>query len=104
MHPHNQQGLPKRLRVEPMWVDLGLEEMPSEVLSSGTSSGECSELEGGWDSEIDAMSCGSGDTDTTSGSSGSYTDSCQSGGSECSTEVSDNPYRKRHRGLEGKSG
>ena len=56
--------------MEPMWADLGLEEMPSEVSSSGTSSGECSELEGGWDSEIDAMSCGSGDSDTASGSSG----------------------------------
>ena len=27
------------------------------------------------------------------------TGSCQSGGSGCSTEVSDNPYRKRRRGL-----
>ena len=103
MHPHNQQGLPMRPRVEPMWADLGLEEMPSEVSSSGESTVECSELEGGWDSEIDALLSGSGDSGSTTGSSGSCTDSCQSGGSECSTEVSDNPYRKRHRGLGGRS-
>ena len=69
MHPHNQQGLPKRPRVEPRWADLGLEEMPSEISSSGASSDECSESEGGWGSEMDAMSCGSGETDSTSGSS-----------------------------------
>ena len=47
MHPYNRQGLPKRPRVEPMWADLGLEEMPSEMSSSGVSSNELSELEGG---------------------------------------------------------
>ena len=56
MHPCNQQGLPKRPRVEPVWANVGPEEMPSEVSSSGTFSGECSELEGGWDSEMDAVS------------------------------------------------
>ena len=103
MHPHNQRGLPKRPRVEPIWADLGLEEMPSEVSSSRESRGEDSDLEGGWDSEIDAWLTGSGGSSSTTGSSGSCTDSCQSGGSECSTEVSDNPYRKRHRGLRGRS-
>ena len=99
MHPYNQQGLPKRPRVEPMWADLGLEEMPSDMLSSGVSSNELSELEGGWGSEMDATSCSSEDTESTSGGSVSDTGSRQSGGSECSTEVSDNPYRKRRRGL-----
>ena len=89
--------------MEPMWADLGLEEMPSEVSSSGESSGENSDLEGGWDSETDALLSGSGDLGSTTGSSGSCTESCQSGGSECSTEVSDNPNRKRHRGLGGRS-
>ena len=92
MHPHNQQGLPKRPRVESMWADLGLEEMPSEMLSSGASSDECSELEGGWGSKMDATSCSSGEIESTSGDSAPDTGSCQSGGSECSTEVSDNPY------------
>ena len=103
MHPHNQLRLPKRPRVEPMWADLGLEEMPSEMSSSGASSDECSELEGGWGSEMDATSCSSGDTESTSGGSGSYTGSYQSGELECSTKVSDNPYRKRRRGLGGGS-
>ena len=103
MHPHNQRGLPKRPRVEPVCAALGLEEMPNEVSSSGESSGEDSDLEGGWDSEIDAVLLGSGDSGSTTGSTGSCTDSCQSGVSECSTEVSDNPYWKRHRGLGGRS-
>ena len=86
------------------WADPGLEEMPSEVSSSGEASGENSELEGGWESETDALLSGSGDSGSTTGSSGSCTESCQSGVSECSTEVSDNPCRKRHRGLGGRSG
>ena len=65
MHPHNQRGLPKRPRVEPVWADLGLEEMPSEVSSSGESRGENSDLEGGWGSEIDALLSGSGDSGST---------------------------------------
>ena len=79
MHPNNQQGLPKRPRVEPMWADLGLEEMPSEMSSSGVSSNELSELEGGWGSEMDATSCSSEDTESTSGGSVSDTGSSQGG-------------------------
>ena len=67
MHPYNQQGLPKRPRVEPMWADLRLQEMLSKVSSSGVSSNELSELEGGWGSEMDATSCSSEDAESTSG-------------------------------------
>ena len=48
-HPHNQRGLPKRPRVELAWADLGLEEMPSEVSSSGESSGDNNDRGGGGD-------------------------------------------------------
>ena len=99
MHPHNQQGLPKRPRVEPMWADLGLEEMPNEVWSLGASSADFSELEGGSGSEMETASCSSEESGSTSEGSVFGTGSCHSGGSGCSTEVSDNPYRKRRRGL-----
>ena len=99
MHPHNQQGLRKRPRVEPMWADLGLGEMPSEVSSSGASSADLSELEGGTGSKLETTSCSSEEFGSTSGGSMFDTGSCQSRGSGCSKEVSDNPYRKRRRGL-----
>ena len=60
--------------------------------SSGVPSNELSELDGGWGSEMDATSCSSEDIESTSGGSVSDTGSRQSGRSECSTEVSDNPY------------
>ena len=59
--------------MEPMWADLGLEEMPSEVSSSGVSSNELSELKGGWGSEMDTTSCSSEETESTSGGSVSDT-------------------------------
>ena len=47
LHPDNAQSLPKRPRVEPMWDELGLEEMSltkgKEASDSGASSSECSE-------------------------------------------------------------
>ena len=85
--------------MEPVWADLGLEEMPSEVSSSGASSADHSELEGGSSSELETTSCSSEESGSTSGGSVFDTGSSQSGGSGCSTEVSDNPYRKRRRGL-----
>ena len=36
-HPDNDRPMAKRPRVEPMWEDLGPEEMSSEVFSSGRS-------------------------------------------------------------------
>ena len=80
--PTQPAALLQRPRVDPMWADLGLEEMPSEISSSGASmacSDECSDLEGAWGSEMDTMSSGSGETDSTSGSSGSDTGSYQLG-------------------------
>ena len=76
----------------------GLEEMPSEV-SSGASSAELSELKGGSGSEMETTLCSSEESGSTLGGSVFDTGSCQSGGSGCSLEVSDNPYRKRRRGL-----
>ena len=84
MHPHNQQGLPKRPRVESMWADLGLEEMPSEVSSwdgetvqsSATSSADLSELEGGSGSELETNSCSCEGSGSTLGGSVFDTGSC----------------------------
>ena len=47
-HPNNDRPVAKRPRIEPMWEDLGLEEMSSEVSSSqrsGFSSTTVSEAE-----------------------------------------------------------
>ena len=82
-HPNNDRPMAKRPRVEPMWEDLGLEGMLSEVSSSERSkplSTTVSEAE---------------DTESASTSS----EGSEGGGSSSgfSTDVSANPKRRRGR-------
>ena len=80
-HPDNDRPMAKRPRVEPMWEDLGLEEMSSEVSSSERSESSSTTV-----SEAEDMESAS------TSSEGSEGGGLSSG---FSTDVSTNPKRRR---------
>ena len=80
-HPDNDRPMAKRPRVEPMWEDLGLEEMSSEVSSSERSESSSTTV---WEAEDMESASTSSEGSEGGGSSSSF-----------STDVSTNPKRRR---------
>ena len=80
-HPNNDRPVAKRPRIEPMWEDLGLEEMSSEVSSS-----QRSEFSSTTVSEAEDMESASTSSEGSEGGGSS---------SGFSTDVSTNPKRRR---------
>ena len=80
-HPNNDRPVARRPRIEPMWEDLGLEEMTSEVSSS-----QRSEFSSTTVSEAQDME-----------SAPTSSEGSEGGGSSSgfSTDVSTNPKRRR---------
>ena len=80
-HPNNDRPVAKRPRIEPMWEDLGLEEMSSEVSSS-----QRSEFSSTTVSEAEDMESASTSSEGSEGGGSS---------SGFSTDVSTRPKRRR---------
>ena len=80
-HPNNDRPVAKRPRIKPMWEDLGLEEMSSEVSSS-----QRSEFSSTTVSEAEDMESASTSSEGSEGGGSS---------SRFSTDVSTNPKRRR---------
>mmetsp|Transcript_17271 Transcript_17271/g.28116 ORF Transcript_17271/g.28116 Transcript_17271/m.28116 type:complete len:167 (+) Transcript_17271:1411-1911(+) len=117
LHPHNEESFPKRVRVEPQWEALGLEEMASggeatdsDMASSGESGGTLSSGSEGVslsDLESDEFSTDVSDRardralGVESEMDSESVDSLEagSGGSEFSTDVSDSRKRRRFQSV-----
>ena len=85
-HPNNDRPMAKRPRVEPMWEDLGLEEMLSEVSSSERSEPLSTTVSEAEDTESASTSSEGSEGGGGGGSSSGF-----------STDVSANPKRRRGR-------